>query len=157
MSFIQINARLKTSYYQLGVWLFMALTLCAMIAILPLTGWVQAAIVVLTIVCFWFTHIYREHLIAISSLPSRTHSMTASSTYDFIDWQLQTAQGYWRLPWSIEQPIYQAKLNSITVIGPALLLNFNIMTPMPRRLSTQLWQDQVDADSWRQLCVLARL
>ncbi|WP_019520738.1 protein YgfX [Faucicola boevrei] len=151
--FIQIDSELLPSFYRKIVLISGMLTLLMIICLLPLTWAYRGILVVLLLVCSWFYQINQHHLVNISSL--RLKNLQDFEKYDFLEWHLQLFQGYFVVPYGHQSDIYQAKLQQIHDMGQVLWLQFCVFEPFSKTLSVQIWQDQMDSDTWRQLKILA--
>lgn len=151
MSFIAIDSVLSGSRLRLLLWLGTAVGLTVLTLALPIGQAYQLAIALLLWACVLVGQLWQPHLLAISSRADHT----PSNGLAVWDWQLQVAQGYIRVPFGQVHDVWQAKLTAAEDLGAVLLLRFWLFEPFKRHLTVQIWQDQVDADTWRQLKTLA--
>ncbi|ELA09670.1 hypothetical protein MOMA_04670 [Moraxella macacae 0408225] len=151
-SFIQIDNELLPSFYRKILLTSCLVALLMLIWLLPLAVMYRGALSVLLFGCLWLYQIRQHHLVNISSLRKNSQYI---EKYDFLVWHLQLFQGYFFTPYGHKSDIYQAKLQKIYDMDRVLWLKFGVFEPFVKSLSVQIWQDQVDANTWRQLKILA--
>lgn len=154
MPFITIDSVLSGSRLRLLWWLGAAVGLTLLTLALPIGQAYQLAITALLWACLWVGQLWQPHLLALSSTFDSNASDGANGLAVW-DWQLQVAQGYIRVPFGQTHDVWQAKLTAVEDIGAVLLLRFWLFEPFGKFLTVQIWQDQVDTDTWRQLKTLA--
>lgn len=154
--FIHIDTSLRASRYRLWLWAGVTVTIAGIIGLLPLPISYKVALWVLLVACVTVGQLASQQLLAVSSLPAKRSNKSANEwLLSDTDWQIQCVRGYVITPFGQPADIYQAKLASVTAVGRAVMMKFWIFEPFDKRVSVTVWQDQVDADSWRQLQVLA--
>ncbi|MFW2177268.1 MULTISPECIES: hypothetical protein [unclassified Moraxella] len=154
---IAIDTTLKISHLKILVWGGVIVLVMLMTGLLPVQLNYRLALMVLTLACVWLAQLSQYHLTVVSTLPNRrANDMIA---YDFLDWQLQGVEGSFIIPYqpttNPQAMLLQAKLLAIQDMGCLLVLTFDIIEPYQKPLTTHIWQDQVDNDTWRQLKILA--
>nr|WP_315040829.1 protein YgfX [uncultured Moraxella sp.] len=151
---IQIDSALSASFYRLCVIGGFCALLLVVIWLLPF-GWAyQLALVLFLGACVWFAQVKQPHLTAISSLLTQP---SHDGDYDFLQWHIQTFDGYFITPYGYENDVYQATLQKIDDMGVVLILTFDVFEPFDKIYRLAIWQDQVDSESWRMLKILAKV
>lgn len=151
ISFIHIDEILSASFYQWFVWgSFLGLILL-IITLLSLPVSYKLALCILCVLCVWLQKISCHQVTAISS-----SSSYHSKNIDDLTWHLTMIQGYFfNQSYHSEQPICQARLTNIHVLGCTMFLTFDIFEPLSYQRIITIWQDQCSDDMWRQLNVLS--
>lgn len=149
---ILIDTALSASSYRLFFLLLVNIFLLLVILALGFGLWYTLGLVIILLICNYFSQIRTPHLTAISSLRS-----TSSNPHPlgFLEWQIQIFDGYLFIPYGEQADIYQATLQKIDDFGVVMLLKFEIFEPFNHTINLQIWQDQTDKNSWRHLKILA--
>lgn len=151
-----LDIRLQPSRLRLVSWLVMALALTALIGLLPLALGYRMGLVAVLAGCCILSQLLSKQLLALATVNPLAGKLAHLSHLSDIEWQLQWVQGYLRPPWGCEQAMYEASLEAIHHHGPVMLLIFVTTGSAPKRHQFVIWQDQIGADSWRKLAVLAQ-
>lgn len=151
---INIDTALNFSAYRFFCLLFATLFWFLLVWQLALSFWYGVVLGVAWLGCLTVAQLKQPHLTALSS----THTPSFSDNpQDFLLWQIQIFEGYLVVPYGYETDIYQATLQKIDDFGVVLLLDFGVFEPFDGHFTVQIWQDQVDKESWRQLKILAKM
>lgn len=151
---IHIDTALSASSYRLFFLLLVNIFLLLVILALGLGIWYTVGLVAILLTCNYFSQIRISHLTAISSVLLKS---TSPNPQDFLEWQIQAFDGYLFVPYGEQSDVYQATLQKIDDFGVVMLLKFDIFEPFNHTINLQIWQDQIDKDTWRQLKILAKM
>ncbi|WP_131667777.1 hypothetical protein [Psychrobacter pygoscelis] len=140
---LRLDAKIATrSSYRLFIYAIIAVWIALMAYLADLNYWQLALLLfsaIVSIVGAWLTQLPVVHI----SQPALTQSL-------FKDWQLMmsTSRG---------EALWRADLLSIQDYGPTVVLKFAVSHPQRRSISHALFRDQMTAQSWHQLKVIAQL
>lgn len=151
---INIDTALNVSVYRFFCLLLITVLWFLLIWQLELSLWYRVVLGVVWLACLVVAQLKQPHLTAISSTLTSSFS---DNPQDFLVWQIQIFDGYVIAPYGYETDIYQATLHKIDDFGVVLLLDFGVFEPFDKHFTVQIWQDQVDSESWRQLKILAKM
>lgn len=157
-NFIHIDESLANSRLQWLVWGGLMLLISVIIVGLNLPTSYQLALIVLLILCVAVTQLSAYQLTAISTLPLAKNS--ANDNLGDVEWQLGITSlelRHFFRPNQQTAKVWQATLCKANDYQVAIVLTFAVIVPVQRQLTLIIWQDQVSADAWRQLSVLAHL
>lgn len=151
---IHIDTELSASSYRLFFLLLVNIFLLLVIFALSLGLWYTLGLAIILLICNYFSQIRTSHLTALSSILLKSSS---PNPQDFLEWQIQVWDGYVFVPYGEQSDVYQATLQKIDDFGMVMLLKFEIFEPFNYMINLQIWQDQTDKDTWRQLKILANI
>lgn len=157
LSFITIDTQLTASHYRWAIWTSVSVLTMAMVGLLPLASSFQIALWLLVIVSLLVNQLASHQLLAISVTPAnrKRRQQRQASLLNEYDWQIQCVQGYFFTPFGRLTDIYQAQMQAVIDMGIAMVLKLNVFEPFEKTVRFVVWQDQVDADTWRQLKIIA--
>lgn len=151
---IHIDTELSASSYRLFFLLLVNIFLLLVIFALSLGLWYTLGLAIILLICNYFSQIRTSHLTVLSSILLKSSS---PNPQDFLEWQIQVWDGYVFVPYGEQSDVYQATLQKIDDFGMVMLLKFEIFEPFNYMINLQIWQDQTDKDTWRQLKILANI
>ena len=130
------------SYLQILFYIALSGSIILLAVITSLSLWQYVLILIISVAVIGYLALSRPIILHISQPP------LAKDIYR--DWQLliRTGRG---------DGLWQAKLKEVTQSRWVICFDFDIVEPYQRPLSIAIFRDQVNAEEWRKLTVLANM
>lgn len=139
----RIDCAIRRSWLKYGVILMVMLlviTVC-LIQNLSLMGWLVLGLL-MTLMVIW--QIHQSHISHLTEPPK--YSMATDT------WLIR-----WHAGRNAKPQLWQGHLLDSRVYPMMIQLDFDMVEPLPKTITVNIWQDQVDKNQWRRINVLARL
>ena len=140
---LRLDTAIKpVSYLQVLFYIALSGSIILLAMLASLSLWQYVLILIISVVVIGYLALSRPIILHISQPP------LAKDIYR--DWQLliRTGRG---------DALWQAKLKAVTQSRWVICFEFNITEPYQRPLSIAIFRDQVNAEEWRKLTVLANM
>ena len=140
---LRLDTAIKpVSYLQILFYIALSGSIILLAMLASLSLWQYVLILIISVVVIGYLALSRPIILHISQPP------LAKDIYR--DWQLliRTGRG---------DALWQAKLKAVTQSRWVICFEFNITEPYQRPLSVAIFRDQVNAEEWRKLTVLANM
>ena len=140
---LRLDTAIKpVSYLQVLFYIALSGSIILLAMLASLSLWQYVLILIISVVVIGYLALSRPIILHISQPP------LAKDIYR--DWQLliRTGRG---------DALWQAKLKAVTQSRWVICFEFNITEPYQRPLSVAIFRDQVNAEEWRKLTVLANM
>ncbi|WP_230656151.1 hypothetical protein [Psychrobacter sp. I-STPA10] len=138
----------RVSHWQIVVMAAYLLTLGLISLFIHVRWWIFILLVILSFMVLLWMYVRHSPLIHLTS-PQLYHQEHNQQNQSHKLWQLLFDKPE-------HHELWEAKLVQCRDFGKCIQLNFTISHPMPETLLIMLWQDQLDAHSWRRLKALAK-
>lgn len=143
MTSLRIDTAIKpVSYLQILFYIALSGIVILLAVLASLSLWQYVLILIVSVAVIGYLALSRPIILHISQPP------LVKDIYR--DWQLMIRMGRGDALW-------QAKLKAVTHYRWVICFNFNIVEPHQRPLSIAIFRDQVNAEEWRKLTVLANI
>lgn len=140
---LRIDTAIKPiSYLQILFYVALSSGIILLAVFASLSLWQYVVILLISAVVIAYLALSRPILLHLSQPPLN------KSVYE--DWQLLIRT-------SCGDALWQAKLNTVNQSSWAICFDFNIIEPYQRRFTVAIFRDQVSAEQWRELSVLANM
>lgn len=152
----RIDCAVRPSWLRYGIILMVMLSV-VMVGVtqhLSLIGWLVLGVLTALVVS-WQSRQGR-----ISHLTEPPKSVMTDDIYEQASRQSQSIEATWLIRLSrrnADPQLWQGYLSAAAVYPMVVQLQFVIVEPMPKMMTVNLWQDQVDKRHWQLINVLARL
>ncbi len=133
-----IDTPLAPSRYRLLVWVLYVLLVMLLAYRVGLVWWQWLMMALLTVGLFWSR---------LQRLPIVQHIAQPMGGDELWQCLVDNGQG---------EELWQMYLSDITEVGVCVVLRFEVVSPMPKALTVSVYPDQVPAEAYRRLKVLAR-
>lgn len=140
---LRIDTAIKPiSYLQILFYVALSSGIILLAVFASLSLWQYVVILLISAVVIAYLALSRPILLHLSQPPLN------KSLYE--DWQLliRTSRG---------DELWQAKLNTVNQSSWVICFDFYIIEPYQRRFTVAIFRDQVSAEQWRELSVLANM
>ena len=140
---LRLDTAIKpVSYLQILFYIALSGSIILLAMLASLSLWQYVLILIISVAVIGYLALSRPIILHISQPP------LAKDIYR--DWQLliRTGRG---------DALWQAKLKAVTQSRWVICFEFNITEPYQRPLSVAIFRDQVNAEEWRKLTVLANM
>lgn len=140
---LRLDTAIKpVSYLQILFYIALSSILILLAVLASLSLWQYVLILIISVAVIGYLALSRPIVLHISQPP------LAKDIYR--DWQLLIRTGHGDALW-------QAQLKAVTHSRWVICFEFNITEPYHRPLSVAIFRDQVNAEEWRKLTVLANM
>ena len=140
---LRIDTDIKpVSYLQILFYIALSGSIILLAMLASLSLWQYVLILIISVAVVSYLALSRPIILHISQPP------LGKDIYR--DWQLliRTGRGY---------ALWQAQLKAVTQSSWVICFDFDIVEPYQRPLSVAIFRDQVNAEEWRKLTVLANM